>query len=87
MNEKKSLSASRKEKQPGPRWHCGKVSASGLRVPGSKPDSPEDPPRMQAYCSLNHAQWAKQPPDGVVRKIGVGVPSQASSSTSDRGSK
>ncbi|GBM20526.1 Uncharacterized protein ZK1073.1 [Araneus ventricosus] len=70
-----------------PRWPSGKVSAQGLE--GSKFET-----RLHcrsvvygACCTPNHTQRAKSPPAGAVRKFGEGVPAQASSSPSCRGSK
>ncbi|GBM23697.1 hypothetical protein AVEN_257614-1 [Araneus ventricosus] len=56
------------------------------RVPGSKPDSTEDPSCM----GLLHAKSyivAKRPPVGMAWKFGEGAPAQVSSSSADRGSK
>ncbi|GBO26261.1 hypothetical protein AVEN_11754-1 [Araneus ventricosus] len=58
----------------------------GRRAPGPNPDFTEDPP----YMGLLHAKSyvvAKRPPLGVARKLAEGVPTQVSSSSSDRGSK
>ncbi|GBM78953.1 hypothetical protein AVEN_44404-1, partial [Araneus ventricosus] len=57
----------------GSRGRSGLVVRCQLRdwrVPGSKPDSTEDPLRMRAWCSLNLTSWVERPPDGVVRKFG-----------------
>ncbi|GBM04816.1 hypothetical protein AVEN_20246-1 [Araneus ventricosus] len=40
------------------------------RVPGSKPESTEDPPYLRAWCTLNLTSWVKRPPAGVVWKLG-----------------
>ncbi|GBM75711.1 hypothetical protein AVEN_36105-1 [Araneus ventricosus] len=40
----------------------------GRRVPGSKPDSTEDPSFMWAWCTLNRTSWLKHPPTGVVSR-------------------
>ncbi|GBN26897.1 hypothetical protein AVEN_167697-1 [Araneus ventricosus] len=56
----------------------------GRRVPGSKPDSTEDPPDL---LHVKSHVVAKRSPAGVVRKFGEGVPDQVSSSSSDLGSK
>ncbi|GBL80708.1 hypothetical protein AVEN_225351-1 [Araneus ventricosus] len=44
---------------------------------------------MWACYTLSNMKWVKRSPAGVVRKSGMGgeVPSQVSSSSSDRGSK
>ncbi|GBM85648.1 hypothetical protein AVEN_150176-1 [Araneus ventricosus] len=63
------------------KWHGRR------RVPGSRPDSNEDPTCMWACCTLSHAQAIKRLPSGVVLKFGVGVPVQVSFSSSDGGSK
>ncbi|GBL96912.1 hypothetical protein AVEN_182501-1 [Araneus ventricosus] len=49
------------------RWHSGKVSALGLRVPDSKSSYTKDPP-----CMLQVKSYlvAKRPPVGVVWKFG-----------------
>ncbi|GBN91544.1 hypothetical protein AVEN_161668-1, partial [Araneus ventricosus] len=60
---------------------------SGRRVLGSKADSNEDPPCMWAYCTLNYTKGAKRPPSGVVRNLDEEAPAQASSWSSDHGSK
>ncbi|GBL80835.1 hypothetical protein AVEN_26261-1 [Araneus ventricosus] len=59
---------------------------SNRTVQGSKPDSTEyqsciGPVARQSY------EGVKRPPTGVVRSLERGVPAQASSSLSDRGSK
>ncbi|GBL84160.1 Polyadenylate-binding protein [Araneus ventricosus] len=67
---------------------CGIVARPrlwGRRVTGSKPDSTEDP-----RAGLLHAKSyavAKHTPAGVAWKLGEGMPAQASSPSSDRGSK
>ncbi|GBM29059.1 hypothetical protein AVEN_209566-1 [Araneus ventricosus] len=68
------------------RGHSGILVTSrlwGLRVPGSKPDSTEDPPCMWACCTPNHTWGTKRPPAGVMRKFGEGMLAQVSSSSSD----
>ncbi|GBM47353.1 hypothetical protein AVEN_94459-1 [Araneus ventricosus] len=58
------------------RWPGGLV----VRIPSSKPDSTEDPPylfHVKSYIGVKH------PPAGEVRKFGVAVPAQVSSSSSD----
>ncbi|GBM39525.1 hypothetical protein AVEN_270709-1 [Araneus ventricosus] len=69
-----------------PRWPSDKVSVSGLKAPGSKPDYPEDP-RIRGLLRAKSHVVAKRDPDGVVRKLGEGVPAQATPSPSDHGSK
>ncbi|GBM63395.1 hypothetical protein AVEN_82250-1 [Araneus ventricosus] len=49
----------------------GKVSASGPEVPGSNPDSTEDPRCMWAWCTLNLSSWVKRPPAGVEQELGM----------------
>ncbi|GBM71419.1 hypothetical protein AVEN_185725-1 [Araneus ventricosus] len=49
----------------------------GRKVPGSKPDSTEEPPRKRVWCTLNPSR-----PFGERRAT-----AQVSSSSSDRGSK
>ncbi|GBL77041.1 hypothetical protein AVEN_12692-1 [Araneus ventricosus] len=44
----------------------------GRRVPGSIPDSNENPPCMWVWCTLNLTSWAKSPPAAVVRRFGEG---------------
>ncbi|GBO08150.1 hypothetical protein AVEN_18877-1 [Araneus ventricosus] len=58
----------------------------GRRVPGSRPDSTEDP---RVWCLLHDKSYvvAKRPPVGVAWKFEEGVPAQMSSSSSYRGSK
>ncbi|GBN94810.1 hypothetical protein AVEN_105148-1 [Araneus ventricosus] len=56
------------------------------RVAGPKPDSTEVPPCMGPLHPKSYVV-AKRPPVGVAWKLGEGVPAQASSSSSDRGSK
>ncbi|GBM40914.1 hypothetical protein AVEN_234048-1 [Araneus ventricosus] len=59
----------------GPRWPTGKVPI---------------PLKIRREWGPLHAKSyvvAKRPPVGVTRKFGEGVPAQASSSSSDRGSK
>ncbi|GBN82277.1 hypothetical protein AVEN_55476-1 [Araneus ventricosus] len=49
-----------------------------------------NPLKIRRVWGLSHAKSyvvAKRPPVGVVWKLGEGVPAQASSSPSDRGSK
>ncbi|GBN47301.1 hypothetical protein AVEN_272130-1 [Araneus ventricosus] len=58
----------------------------GRRVPGSKPDSIEDPLSMGSLTWKSYAV-VKRPPVGATRKIIEGAPAQASSSSSDCGSK
>ncbi|GBL78722.1 hypothetical protein AVEN_79155-1 [Araneus ventricosus] len=52
------------------------------RVAGSKPDS-----TAWGLLHANSHAMAKRPPAGVAWKLGEGAPAQASSSSSDRGSK
>ncbi|GBN91452.1 hypothetical protein AVEN_14731-1 [Araneus ventricosus] len=40
------------------------------RIPGSKPDSTEDPPCLWARCTLNLA-WVKRASAGGMQKFGV----------------
>ncbi|GBO06008.1 hypothetical protein AVEN_155700-1 [Araneus ventricosus] len=40
------------------------------RVPGTKPDSTQDPPCMWAVCIFNDEYWVERPPAGVMRKLG-----------------
>ncbi|GBN71495.1 hypothetical protein AVEN_33692-1 [Araneus ventricosus] len=47
-------------------------SPRGEEVPGSKPDSTEDPPCKQFWGTLNLKSWVKILPAGVVRKFGEG---------------
>ncbi|GBN75908.1 hypothetical protein AVEN_182558-1, partial [Araneus ventricosus] len=47
----------------------------GRRVPGSKPDSSEDPFVYRTCCALNHTQGVKCPSVGVLRKFGEGIAS------------
>ncbi|GBM88610.1 hypothetical protein AVEN_174344-1, partial [Araneus ventricosus] len=61
-------------------WPSGKVAASGI-----KPNSPEDPPCMWVWRTLNRTSWVNRPFAGVVRKFGDGC--QMSFSLSDHGSK
>ncbi|GBO30512.1 hypothetical protein AVEN_226915-1 [Araneus ventricosus] len=58
----------------------------GQRVQGSKHDSTEVPPSM-GHVDVKSYIVAKRPPVGVSWKFGEGVPAQASSLSSDRGSK
>ncbi|GBN83307.1 hypothetical protein AVEN_63657-1 [Araneus ventricosus] len=59
-----------------PSVHMNTEGRSGLvvrlriRVPGSKPDSTEDPPCMWPCFTLNHMYEAKRPPASVLRKLG-----------------
>ncbi|GBL95307.1 hypothetical protein AVEN_166478-1, partial [Araneus ventricosus] len=71
----------------GPGWPSGKVSTSG---PEGRRFETRFHRRSTVYgarCTLNHTQWKNVLPFGVARKLGEGVPAQASSSSSDRGSK
>ncbi|GBM69713.1 hypothetical protein AVEN_88218-1 [Araneus ventricosus] len=54
-------------KGKGARCHGVYVSASVPEVPGSKPDSTEEPPCMQAWSLRNLMSWDKRPPAGVVQ--------------------
>ncbi|GBL96939.1 hypothetical protein AVEN_182519-1 [Araneus ventricosus] len=58
----------------------------GLKIPGSKLDSTEDPPCMDLLHAKSYVV-AKRPPVGVARKFGEGMPAQVSSSSTDRASK
>ncbi|GBM77934.1 hypothetical protein AVEN_35304-1 [Araneus ventricosus] len=55
-------------------------------VPGSKPDSTEDPP-VWALLHVKSYLVAKRPPVGVAWKFGEGMSAHVSSSSSDHGSK
>ncbi|GBN07393.1 hypothetical protein AVEN_10064-1, partial [Araneus ventricosus] len=59
----------------------------GQWVPGSRPDSTEDPPCTRGLLHAKSYVVAKRPPAGVAWKLGEGVPAQVPSSSSDRGSK
>ncbi|GBN90533.1 hypothetical protein AVEN_209697-1 [Araneus ventricosus] len=70
-----------------PRWPSGKVSALG---PVGSRFRNLIPLKTRRIWGLLHAKSyavAKRPPVGVARKCGEGVPTQASSSSSDRGSR
>ncbi|GBL84313.1 hypothetical protein AVEN_118682-1 [Araneus ventricosus] len=70
-----------------PLWPKGRVSAS--RPEGDRLET-QFPQRSVVYwaCStLNHTSSGKPPPFDVVRKLRERLPAQASSSSSDRGSK
>ncbi|GBL81544.1 hypothetical protein AVEN_76638-1, partial [Araneus ventricosus] len=56
------------------------------RVPGSKPNSTEDLPRMGLLEAKSYAVTNWPPADGV-RKFGEGVPARVWSSSSDHGSR
>ncbi|GBN14357.1 hypothetical protein AVEN_36723-1 [Araneus ventricosus] len=58
----------------------------GRRVPGSKPDSTEDPPCM-GPVARQVIRSCQTPTVGVAWKLGERVPAQVSSSSSDCGSK
>ncbi|GBM43202.1 hypothetical protein AVEN_50117-1 [Araneus ventricosus] len=64
-----------------PQRHGDKVSVSGRRAPGSKPDSPEDPSCM---APIAHHAVAKCPPAAVIGSL-ERVPAQAQSLSSDHG--
>ncbi|GBO08778.1 hypothetical protein AVEN_51152-1 [Araneus ventricosus] len=66
------------------RWPSGTVSVRGLQFRNWIPL------KIRRGWRLLHAKSyavVKRPPGGVARKFGEGVPAQASSSSSDRGSK
>ncbi|GBO16526.1 hypothetical protein AVEN_70928-1 [Araneus ventricosus] len=67
-----------------PRWPSGEVSTGGPQVRNPIP------PNIGRVWGPLHAKSyvvAIRPPAAVVRKFGEGAPAQASSSSSDRGSK
>ncbi|GBL69834.1 hypothetical protein AVEN_184271-1 [Araneus ventricosus] len=53
------------------------------KVPGSKPNSTEDPQCMWAWRTLDSTSWVKRTPDDVAQKIGKGQPAYFLSSSSD----
>ncbi|GBM76099.1 hypothetical protein AVEN_148236-1 [Araneus ventricosus] len=57
------------------------------RAPHSTPDPIEDLQCMWTCFTLNHTQRFKRPPKGECGSMERGVPSQVSSSSSDRSSK
>ncbi|GBM57579.1 hypothetical protein AVEN_85446-1 [Araneus ventricosus] len=60
----------------------------GRRVPGSKPDSTEDPSCMWACCVINHTQGVKRTSRWRgAEDLRRGMPAQMSSSSSNGGSK
>ncbi|GBN97975.1 hypothetical protein AVEN_253961-1 [Araneus ventricosus] len=65
----------------------GRARLRGRSVPGSKPDSTEDPPCIGPVEREIIRREGRRPPSGVVRKFGEGMPAQVSSSSSDRDSK
>ncbi|GBM99875.1 hypothetical protein AVEN_174556-1 [Araneus ventricosus] len=56
------------DKVPMPRWLSSRFRLRGRKVPGSKPDSTEDPPCMVS-CTLNHTWEVNCPPALVVQKF------------------
>ncbi|GBM80473.1 hypothetical protein AVEN_57308-1 [Araneus ventricosus] len=70
----------------GPRWPSGKVWAGGLQA--RNPIRLKESAVYAGRCTLIPTLWVKRPVPGVVRKLGErGIPVQASSSSSDSGSK
>ncbi|GBM03066.1 hypothetical protein AVEN_14572-1 [Araneus ventricosus] len=63
----------------GTRWPSGRSRFRILRVPGSKPDSTEDPSCLWAWCMLI-LTWVKFPSDSVEPKFGE----EGATSSSDR---
>ncbi|GBO23734.1 hypothetical protein AVEN_12481-1 [Araneus ventricosus] len=70
-----------------PRLSGGKVSASGRRTRGFRPDSTDICCICGSWCTPNLMSWPESPPAGVVRKFGERAPAQVSSSSYDCGSK